>query len=584
MRFLRMLTNSMIAGALGAAYLSIVVLQLNPDVPLISATPLWWFVTLAITYGVLLALTCYAAIVAREFFAMGALSPGWVSVRVLAWLAAVLSAGAAALMWFNVRGFETTLGEPATRRMTIGAIATAASAIVLLAIAIVHFSFGRRGSRVGAALFTLATFASLALPLAARGLGTSETAPIGHWTTSRASGLLRDDGIGEEPRVTMIALDGATLAYIMPRAAEGRLPNFSRILEGGAVIDLATSKPTQPDPVWAAIATGMLPPKTGIRSAARYHARGDRRFIDLLPDHCLAHALVQLGLVHGVNASAAQWAARPLWGILSDAGVTTGIVRWPLTHPVQPLQGFVVSDRLHQLVGTEAGISEAVFPSRLLPLVLDASHGSFVAASDTGGAAGFLVGTPEATALRRDLMYSRAARALIAGGPPRFLAVRYDGLDVVSHYYLRYALLPAPRGVPEAERRRHAQVVDRYYAYIDGELGAALDAVSPGDLLLVISGFGMEPLSPAKDLLSRVVGDAKITGSHERAPDGFLLAYGTSIQRGRHPRGALADVTPTLLYFFGLPVARDMDGFARSDLFAREFSAERPITFIPSYR
>ena len=73
-------------------------------------------------------------------------------------------------------------------------------------------------------------------------------------------------------------------------------------------------------------------------------------------------------------------------------------------------------------------------------------------------------------------------------------------------------------------------------------------------------------------------------GTHERAPDGFLLAYGDHVRRGRHPRGALVDVTPTLLYFFGLPVGRDMDGYARSDLFTREFTAERPITFIPSYR
>jgi len=32
MRFLRMLTNSLLAGALGAAYLTILILQLNPQV------------------------------------------------------------------------------------------------------------------------------------------------------------------------------------------------------------------------------------------------------------------------------------------------------------------------------------------------------------------------------------------------------------------------------------------------------------------------------------------------------------------------------------------------------------------------
>ena len=40
MRFLRMLTNALLAGALGAAYLTILLLQLNPQVPL--ASPSVW--------------------------------------------------------------------------------------------------------------------------------------------------------------------------------------------------------------------------------------------------------------------------------------------------------------------------------------------------------------------------------------------------------------------------------------------------------------------------------------------------------------------------------------------------------------
>ena len=84
------------------------------------------------------------------------MSPGWVSVRVLAWLSAACAAVAAVLMWLNVRGFSAALDEIAARRMTAGAAATTASAIVLLGIAIAHYSFGRRGSRVGAALFSIA--------------------------------------------------------------------------------------------------------------------------------------------------------------------------------------------------------------------------------------------------------------------------------------------------------------------------------------------------------------------------------------------------------------------------------------------
>jgi len=81
-----------------------------------------------------------------------------------------------------------------------------------------------------------------------------------------------------------------------------------------------------------------------------------------------------------------------------------------------------------------------------------------------------------------------------------------------------------------------------------------------------------------------VLGEADVTGTHERAPDGFLLAYGGPVAPARLPLGSVVDVAPTVLYLLGLPLARDLDGDARTDLFASEFTAPRPITVIPAYR
>ncbi len=177
MRFLRMLTNSLLAGALGAAFLTIIVLQLNPGVPLASGTTWRLFLTLGLFYGVHLSVVFYLLMVAREFVGFAPMSPGWVSVRILAWLAAASSAVASTLMWLNVNGLSATLGEIAARRMTAGAAATTAMAIVLLGLAAAHYSFGRRGSRVGAGLLTIAVFGSLALPIAARGPGVAPPPP-----------------------------------------------------------------------------------------------------------------------------------------------------------------------------------------------------------------------------------------------------------------------------------------------------------------------------------------------------------------------------------------------------------------------
>lgn len=574
-----MLTNSLLAGAFGAAYLTIIVLQLNPEVPLLSATPWWWFLTMGTLYGLHLAVVLYVIIVAREFFTMDVFSPGWVSVRLLAWLGAALSAAAAVLMWLNVRGFGPALGEAAAWRMTAGAMATSVSTIVLLAIAGAHYSSGRRGSRVGAWLFVIAIIASMALPIAARGGGTGS--PLRAVHPGPGGGMVPEE---HGPRITLLSLDGASLEQIWPRAAEGRLPNFSRVLEGGAVISLAATRPTQPDPIWAAVATGKYPATTGVRSSARYYALGDTRGIDLLPDHCLSHALVRLGFVRDAPLRSGDWQAVPLWDILSSEGLTSGIVRWPLTHPASPIAGFVVSDRSYQAASSIAEFERAAYPRDALRTVQAMAADAPGSSGDDGSELMFDPGSPEATAYERDRYYARIGRALNFERTPRLFALRYTGLDTVGHHYLRYVQPGAARRVSEEDRRRYAAVVDRYYAFIDAELGIALNALRDGDLLLVVSGFGMQPLNAAKKLVGRVLGDPDLSGTHERAPDGFMVAYGSAVQPGRPQRGAIVDVTPTILYFFGLPVARDMDGYARSDLFTRDFTAERPVTFIPSYR
>ena len=125
--------------------------------------------------------------------------------------------------------------------------------------------------------------------------------------------------------------------------------------------------------------------------------------------------------------------------------------------------------------------------------------------------------------------------------------------------------------------------LEEYYRHVDAEVGEVLRLLGADDLFLIVSGFGMEPVGVPKRLLGRVIGDPDVTGTHENAPDGFLLAYGAVVEPGRRIRGSVVDVAPTVLYYLGVPVARDVDGLARTDIFTASFTDARPITLVPSY-
>ena len=148
---------------------------------------------------------------------------------------------------------------------------------------------------------------------------------------------------------------------------------------------------------------------------------------------------------------------------------------------------------------------------------------------------------------------------------------------------MRYAVPSAFGDVTEDELHRFGHVLPSQYGEADGIIGREIGRLRPGDLLLVLSGFAVEPIDPGKRLLERAFGNAALNGSHERAPDGFLLAFGSEVQPGHLTRASIADIAPTILYYLGVPVAHDMDGHARTDVFRRTITETRPIIAIPSH-
>ncbi len=570
-RHLRMLLNALIAGGVFAAYMTVLVLQLNPAVPLSPGGLGALAVRLLLLYGSWFAVAAFTVLAARHFFAETSLSPGWVSFQLLVWLCLVASGLAATLMWLNLSSLRTTLDDEAARRMALGAVVLTLGVALLLALGVFRFSFGR-GGRAGPAAFGLVLLASLALPLWLR--GAAHEAP---------SGARRiENGVSFAPsphgRVTMLLLDGASLDFISPAVADGRLPNLARILDGGAVMHLATLRPTQPAPVLTAIATGKLPMRTGVRSAALYDVRSEGPTLEMLPDYCFAHGLVAARLLGERSQTSASLRSRPLWAILSTSGLGVAVVRWPLTYPPLPIRGDMITDRLH-VPHVESPVT---FPPELVGRLRTVAESPDMASTAAALAAPGAHAYAGGAALALDRLYSRALDGVRDDPDVRLVALRYLGLDSVGHDYLRQAMPRAFGDVPEEERRRYGTVLEQYYRYIDGEIGRAIDRLGPEDLLLVISPFGMEPLSLPKRLLERALGNPE-SGTHERAPDGFLMAFGSAVRPGRLRRASVLDVTPTVLYYFGLPVGRDMDGYPRTDLFARAFTAARPLAFIPSY-
>ena len=582
----------MAAALLGAGYVLTVVLQLNPtlslDPPRLAPVAL----TIILFYGAHVTAFFYAGLVLRELLAREPSSPAWFSVTALSRLAAASAAAGALLMWLNLQTFDLVLAAGTVNVMFNGMLMVAASAFLFLVIGSLRAPSGSRLWQMRAFLLAMVATLSIAAPIAIRGRGVPAV------PEPRPVDAIGDNVAARErsSHVTILAIDAASLELITNATADGRLPNFGRLLDAGAVMHLATIHPTSAEAVWAAAATGKLPQKNGVRSLGTYRlarlstrsrrsAASDHRGepVQLLPEYCYANALLRFGLFVEEPHTSAAFRARPFWSILSALNIPVAVAGWPLTQPAPAVRGFLVSDAYPRHAGTSAAIEDtsSVYPPDAFVELADAIH---VLPPDDSEVVPVARGDASETPGRIDRIVDQIVQTLEHTRPTQVAAVRYQSLDPIGHYYLRYAAPSAFGDVTDEERRRLGPVLEAHYALIDAAIGRGMARLGPEDLLLVVSGYGMEPLGLAKRLVERALGDQDLSGTHENGPDGFMIAYGASVARNRNlRRGSVVDLVPTMLYFMGLPIGRDMDGFARTDIFQPAFSEAHPLTYIPTY-
>jgi predicted AlkP superfamily phosphohydrolase/phosphomutase len=136
-------------------------------------------------------------------------------------------------------------------------------------------------------------------------------------------------------RVIVIGLDGLEPKIVEPMLAAGELPNLHRLRQQGGFGNVRTTCPAQTPVAWSTFATGTNPGGHGIFDFIR------RDPATYLPDLALNRYEQKNAFLppRAVNLRRGT----PIWDLLSEAGVSSTIVRCPCTYPPQPLRGRMLS-------------------------------------------------------------------------------------------------------------------------------------------------------------------------------------------------------------------------------------------------
>jgi len=362
------------------------------------------------------------------------------------------------------------------------------------------------------------------------------------------------------PRMMLIGIDAADWKIIDPLIAQGKLPNFARFRKEGASGPLLSLLPKQKSPVlWTSIATGKLPEKHGVGGFMAEE---------------------------GKLVTRSQRKVEPIWRILGDHDITVGVVNWMVTWPAEEVNGYMVSD--YAQYGTDGWPEEGgneTYPPELVdeikPLmkltgeVTDEELSQFFGVKDfrkvmSKKSERYITNIRWIYAA--DETYGRIATYLYAKHEkPDFFAVYLRGVDSICHTFFGFRdkkSVPKAMLTPE-NIKLFEDTVDKYYIYTDKWIGKLLELVDEQTTVLLISDHGFQG------------GLHGGTGQHRIR--GVVAAIGPGITPQKIVGPTLLDITPTILAFYSLGLAEDMDGEPIVKLLSKEKLQYALNHIVPTY-
>ncbi len=260
-------------------------------------------------------------------------------------------------------------------------------------------------------------------------------------------------------KVLIIGLDGVPLDIIQRWTSSGHLPVLRRLMDDGVVGPLRSTIPPTSGPSWSSFVTGMNPGKTGI--------------YDFL---CRREGSYQFP---PVNAS--QRGGTTLWQYLSDAGYRVGVLNLPMSYPVEPVKGFMVSGWM-----TPYAATDYTYPPELAAELKRKVGNYRIYPTETfteSRKESFLKATYDLLDMR-----TRAALYLARTKPwDVFTAVFFD-TDRVLHQLWHYL---EPDHPWRTDREDREWVIRDYFQRVDESIGRLLESTDEQTLVIILSDHGM---------------------------------------------------------------------------------------------
>ncbi|MBN1196967.1 MAG: hypothetical protein JXA62_06140 [Candidatus Aminicenantes bacterium] len=167
--------------------------------------------------------------------------------------------------------------------------------------------------------------------------------------------------------------------------------------------------------------------------------------------------------------------------------------------------------------------------------------------------------------------------------PLYYSSSRLFGLANVARYFSQYSTHRMFETVPEADIKRYSWILEKYYEYYDSIVGNLISTTGEDELLVIISLYEFEPLPVWRRVLLNMFGKRDVYVYKPLDARGTIFLYEKNALKKGYPVNSISiyDIFPTLLYYSGFQLSRDLRGEVVREIFTDEFQLNNPIDIRP---
>ena len=276
-----------------------------------------------------------------------------------------------------------------------------------------------------------------------------------------------------------------------------------------------------------------------------------------------------------------------VWDILSKAKKKVAVIGWWSTYPATPVNGYLISSNLgHQgqvMKGVDRNeyltkLKKLTYPENYLnevqnKIFLEDSLSKEIVQRFYDPGLCSCIGSKQDYLFKsfywQDRLFEELGLDLLKNkGPFDFFTVYFRGVDTAGHQFLQFtAGSDSLKQCTGCNIDRLPAIVDNYYIYMDEAVGKIMKYNDENTITMIVTDHGQY--------------NSGAHGNHRN--NGFIVIGGKAVRKHIMIRANVIDVTPTLLYLMGVPIAQDMDGSVMLEAFDPAYIAKHPVLVTGTY-